>query len=89
MQLNDLHQLAILMGVSDKNALFIVTIILLWSLYWKWRSLWIASEHKDKVWFTVLLIANTVGILDMAYIYLLAKPGDEEYEAVDVKNRLE
>jgi hypothetical protein len=51
----------------------ITIIVLVWSLFWKGCSLWIAGKRDEKWWFLALLILNTVGILDIIYIFLVAK----------------
>ncbi|MEK7635026.1 MAG: DUF5652 family protein [Patescibacteria group bacterium] len=48
-------------------------ILVLWTLVWKGMALWKAAEEKNKVWFVVLLLVNTVGILDILYIYVFSK----------------
>lgn len=47
--------------------------VALWSLPWKGVALWKAVNLRDKAWFIVLLIVNTVGILEIVYIFVIAK----------------
>ena len=47
--------------------------ILIWTLFWKGCALWIAAKENKKVWFLVLLVVNTVGILEIVYIFRIAK----------------
>ncbi|MFH1608973.1 MAG: DUF5652 family protein [Patescibacteria group bacterium] len=51
----------------------IMILILLWTLPWKIYSLWIAVKNKHKAWFVALVIFNTVGILEIIYIFFIAK----------------
>lgn len=44
-----------------------------WSLAWKGWALWIASRKDQKVWFIMLLILNTLGILEIFYIFYFSK----------------
>ena len=46
---------------------------LIWTLYWKGRSLWKAAQAGDRNWFIALLIINTLGILEILYIYIFSK----------------
>lgn len=46
---------------------------LAWSLGWKGWALWIAARLDQKVWFIVLLLVNTLGILDIFYIFYFSK----------------
>jgi len=47
--------------------------LIIWSLIWKGWALWKAARAGSKPWFVVLLIANTVGILDILYIFVFGK----------------
>lgn len=45
----------------------------LWSMLWKALALWRAANLKQKNWFVAILILNTLGILDIAYLFFFAK----------------
>ncbi len=45
----------------------------LWVLFWKGYSLWIAAKNSKKRWFLALLILNTFGILEIIYIFYVEK----------------
>ncbi|NLE07172.1 MAG: hypothetical protein GX627_00975 [Parcubacteria group bacterium] len=45
----------------------------LWSFVWKGISLWKAAQNKSKSWFVFLLVVNTVGVLEILYIYIFSK----------------
>ena len=51
-------------------------ILMVWSLYWKGRALWHAARKGDKVWFVALLVVNTVGILEILYLYVFDKKAE-------------
>jgi len=51
----------------------ILWFVIIWSLAWKGIALWKSARKTDKVWFIVLLILNTVGILEILYIYIFSK----------------
>ena len=53
-----------------------LTILLAWSLVWKGLALWKAGRRNDKIWFIVLLVINTAGILDILYIFVFTKRED-------------
>lgn len=50
-----------------------LVVISLWSLPWKGVALWKAAQKKDVYWFVALLVINTVGILEILYIFVLSK----------------
>ncbi len=47
--------------------------LLIWSLFWKGCALWTAAKNNQRGWFLVLLVLNTVGILEIIYIFYIAK----------------
>lgn len=51
--------------------LFVV--LLAWSAVWKALALWHAARDGSKIWFVVLFLVNTVGILEILYIYVFRK----------------
>lgn len=42
--------------------------LMLWSLLWKGLALWRAAHRQSRVWFWVLLVVNTVGLLEIGYL---------------------
>jgi hypothetical protein len=42
-------------------------------LPWKAWALWRAAQLKQKVWFVVLLVLNTMGILEIIYLFVISK----------------
>ncbi|MFH1968353.1 MAG: DUF5652 family protein [bacterium] len=63
------------MEFSSMPAGFFTLFILLaiWSLIWKGIALWKAARNGSKPWFIVLLVINTVGILEIVYIFFFSK----------------
>mgnify|MGYP001571765428 len=47
--------------------------IIIWVLFWKGYALWIAVKNNDKRWFVAILVLNTLGILEIIYIFYIAK----------------
>ena len=43
-------------------------VLMVWSIVWKGIALWKAARNGQKPWFIVLLIVNTMGILEILYI---------------------
>ncbi|MFA5173508.1 MAG: DUF5652 family protein [Candidatus Paceibacterota bacterium] len=66
------------MEIQQLNDFFInnwpiLTLVLLWSAYWKGMALWKAAKKGDLKWFIAILVINTMGILEILYIYLFSK----------------
>jgi ABC-type transport system involved in cytochrome bd biosynthesis fused ATPase/permease subunit len=51
------------------NNLGLVLLITLWTIPWKIYAVWLAAKKNDKRWFVALLLLNTVGILEIFYIF--------------------
>lgn len=47
--------------------------LLLWSLFWKGLALWHAGRQGQPWWFVVILLLNTVGILEIFYLFVILK----------------
>jgi len=52
---------------------WMVIVITLWTLYWKGTALWKAASKKQPSWFVIIMVLNTVGLLEIGYIYYLNK----------------
>ena len=48
-------------------------IVGLWSIFWKGLALWHCAKRGEKWWFIALLLINTLGILELVYLFLIAK----------------
>lgn len=67
-------------------------LLIAWSLIWKGWALWISARKDSKLWFVALLILNTVGILEILYIFFFSKRGEKKIEKVSedvIKEELE
>ena len=51
----------------------IFVILGIWSMIWKGIALYKAGGRKDLAWFVVLFIVNTLGILEIFYIFYFSK----------------
>jgi len=47
-------------------------VVLAWSIVWKGIALWNASKNGQRNWFIVILIINTLGILEIVYLFRFA-----------------
>ena len=60
----------------------LVLLSIAWTLPWKGVALWKSARNKHLVWFIVMLIVNTLAVLEMIYIFgfskrkAAVKPGD-------------
>ena len=49
--------------------LSVLPFVILWSLIWKGFALWHSAQRGDKWWFIAFLVVNTVGILEIIYLF--------------------
>jgi len=61
-------------------------LLIAWSLYWKGTALWKASKKNQPVWFVILLLINTAGLLEILYIYYFSKKSSREEENKEEQN---
>ena len=55
------------------NNQWLVLMIVLWTLPWKGAALWKAARRSQKVWFIILLAVNTLGLLEILYIFVFSR----------------
>jgi len=48
-------------------------LIILWSAVWKGIALWKCGRNNQLVWFVILFIINTAGILPIIYLIFFQK----------------
>jgi len=49
------------------------SVIIIWSLVWKAIALWHAARNSQLGWYIILVFINTVGILEIIYIFFFRK----------------
>ena len=71
-----LNSIALQLGIP----LWTLIVLAVWSLAWKIPALWISARKKQLVWFIVLILVNTAGILEILYIFIFSKmkPGNKK-----------
>ncbi len=60
-------------GATLGLPIWATVMILIWSLIWKGFALWKSARLRQPIWFIVLLIINTLGILEILYIYIFSR----------------
>lgn len=46
-----------------------ILILTIWSLIWKGFALWKAGRNNSPIWFIIILIVNTAGLLEIIYLF--------------------
>lgn len=57
--------------VVSKPIWSLVFFLFIWEMIWKGMALWKAGQHRQLIWFIVLFIFNTGGILPIIYLVFL------------------
>jgi hypothetical protein len=47
--------------------------LVLWTLFWKGLALWHAGRRGQPWWFVILLVVNTLGVLEIVYLSAILK----------------
>ncbi|MDO8522486.1 MAG: DUF5652 family protein [bacterium] len=50
-----------------------IILFVVWSVFWKGIALWHSAKRGEKWWFVALLVINTIGLLEIFYIFFVAK----------------
>lgn len=61
----------------------IIALVALWDLFWKGLALWRAARRGSKIWFVVLLVVNSAGILPIIYLMITSGLTFDNNKAVD------
>jgi hypothetical protein len=68
----------LMQGNVSLSTTILFVVIILWSLAWKGVALWKSARLYHTWWFVVLLVLNTVGILDIIYIFAVARKEEQK-----------
>jgi hypothetical protein len=58
--------------IIENKTIFLLMAVL-WTLPWKAWALWKSARSEQKWWFLALLVINTLGLLEIAYIFVFSK----------------
>lgn len=59
--------------VLSPSMKILLAVAIIWSIIWKGIALWKAARNTHKAWFVIMLLVNTVGILEIIYIFGFGK----------------
>ena len=67
-----------LIALYSPGAKVLIALAIVWTLIWKGIALWKAGQNGHKAWFVVLFLVNTIGILEIIYIFGFAGKKPEQ-----------
>ena len=72
-----LSALASSFGITSEQFQILLGILAVWTIPWKGVALWKSAHRKEKWWFIALLVINTIGILEILYIFIFSRKSSE------------
>ena len=63
--------------LNDPKIAGLLMVLSLWALIWKVFAVWRASQNGSKYWFIALLAINSVGILEIVYLFFFSKKKEQ------------
>ena len=52
---------------------WVIIAVSVWVIPWKVYAMWLSARKNQPIWFTVLLLVNSVAILEIIYIFIFSK----------------
>ncbi len=59
--------------IKDPKTMAIFVIVAIWTIFWKGLALWHSSRRDNRVWFVIILVVSTLGILEIIYLFFVLK----------------
>ncbi len=56
----------------ENNLLYVLIALVVWSVPWKGFALWKSARRGESIWFIILLLVNTAGILEILYLFFFS-----------------
>lgn len=72
-----LSEIPFLSNLDPSLTVAIIVLVMVWTLYWKGRALWTSARAGSWRWFIALLLINTLGILEILYLYVFHRPKND------------
>lgn len=69
MNIESIGSLAKSVGVSPET----MVLAIVWTFLWKGLALWRAANLQQKYWFVAILFINTMGVLEIIYLFFISK----------------
>lgn len=60
--------------LSTQNV-YLLVLLAIWEMIWKGMALWKAARNGQQLWFIVLLVINSLGILPILYLRFFSLKG--------------
>ena len=73
-----------LQGLAEiiANATLLFVLLGIWASVWKAIALWVAGRNNHMAWFIILFLVNTLGILEIIYIFAVGRKKQQQVTTV-------
>ena len=68
-----ISQISAMTSFSPAVSESILVLAFIWIFIWKGLALWKSSKKNSKIWFIILLVINTFGILEILYYFVFSE----------------
>jgi hypothetical protein len=63
----------IVLDTAEAWKTFWIVLALVWNLPWKGLALWKAARRNERVWFIIMLLVQTMAILEIFYLFWVGR----------------
>ena len=67
------YQTSIGIQPNPGRFMFLICIVVVWEIIWKGIGMYQSAQRKNKFWFVLILVTNSIGILPLIYLLFFAK----------------
>ncbi len=67
---------------------WVVLGLVIWTIPWKGWALWRSARAGEKLWFVVLLVINTLAILEILYLFVFSQKSVAKKSAIPKSSSL-
>ena len=62
----------------SSTAFYWLLALFVWDLFWRAIALWRAAQRKDQLWFIIMVIINSAGVIPILYLLLTESKGKKK-----------
>lgn len=66
---------------------WLIILIIIWVLVWKGFALWRAARLNHMIWFLLILVINTFGVLEIIYLLFSKHSAENKIKEDEIKTK--
>lgn len=67
--------------------LVFILVLMIWETIWKFLGMWRSAKNNSVVWFIVIGVINSLGILPILYLYVFSKKKPSKTKSISKKKK--